>query len=179
MSGATAGRGVVAVAAAIGAVAVALVHRTTPAGAIALVAMVATLGVLSDIDIRTRRLPNRIVGPLALATVAGVTIAGIASDDLERSAVAVAIGVIFVVALTSANIAGGMGMGDVKLGFPIGVVAGWFGTEAILATVFVGAVAGALAATVVMILARRRSLEVSYGPYLALGSVAGMIVGAG
>ena len=179
MSTVTVGRAIVVAIAAAAAVTVAVAHRGTPLAAAALAAMVVVLAVLSDIDLRTQRLPNRLVGPLAIATVAGVAIAGAVVGDLERSATAVAIGVVFVVALLTANIAGGMGMGDVKLGFPIGVVAGWFGTDAVLATAFVGAVAGGLAAVVVMILARRRSLEFSYGPYLALGSVAGMIVGAG
>ncbi len=70
-------------------------------------------------------------------------------------------------------------MGDVKLSFPIGAVAGWFGTDAVLAAMFVGAVAGGVAAGVAMLLARQGGLAFSYGPYLALGSVTGMIVGGG
>ena len=158
------------------AIAVAIVHRAEPAAAAALAAMVVVLAVLADIDLRTRRLPNRIVGPLAIATLIAVCVGGVVTNDMGRAAVAVGVGVAFVAAMLSMHVAGGMGMGDVKLGFPIGAVAGWLGTDAVLATVFVAAVTGALAAAVVMTRARTTSTKFSYGPYLALGSAAGMLV---
>lgn len=170
-------RAVVAAVAAVSAVAVVVAYTSEPAAAAALVAMVALLAVLADIDLRTRRLPNRIVGFLAAAAVASVVVAGAVTEDLERTAVSVGIGAGFVAAMLSMHIAGGMGMGDVKLGFPVGVVAGFLGVDAVLATVFVTAVTGACAAAVVMTRARTTSTKFGYGPYLALGSIAGMLVG--
>ena len=154
---------------------VAGVHRARPLIALGLLGMVTALGVLADIDLRTQLLPNRIVAPLALAVVAGVALAGVAYGEFDRSGQAVATGAAFVVVTVLLHLIGGMGMGDVKLSFPIGVIAGWFGGDAVMATVAVAAASG-LVAAIFVLLSRGRG-EFSYGPYLALGSVAGMLIG--
>ncbi len=152
-------------------------HRSQPLLAAALVVMVLTLGVLAEIDLRTQLLPNRIVGPLALGTLAVVVIAGVAQDDLDRTITACLIGTAMTAVVLSVYMIGGLGMGDVKLSFPIGVVAGWFGTDALVATAMVTTFSSGIIAALLLATRGRRS-EFSYGPYLALGSVAGMIVGA-
>jgi len=159
------------------AAAVYVAHANEPVAAAGLIAMVLVLAVLADIDLRTHRLPNRIVGPLALAVVAAVAIAGVATSDPARIGVAVVVGVGFVAAMLAMHIAGGLGMGDVKLSFPIGAVAGWYGLDAVIITILVTATAGGLAAGIVMAKAKTTSTRFSYGPCLALGSVAGMIAG--
>lgn len=47
--------------------------------------MVVTIGVLTDIDVHTQRLPKRIVGPLAPVTLAAVVIAGTAAAALDHA----------------------------------------------------------------------------------------------
>lgn len=159
----------------IGAVMVFFVHRTTPTAATLMVAAVALLAVLSDIDIRTHRLPNNIVGPFAVATTVVVAVAGVVQSDTGRAVAAIGTGVAVAVGALVLNLIGGMGMGDVKLCYPVFVIAGWLGSSAVTTTLVVTAFGGLVAAVVVMISSGRGKF--SYGPFLALGSVAGMIMG--
>jgi leader peptidase (prepilin peptidase) / N-methyltransferase len=133
---------IVAVIAAAGVTGVAVTHRFEPVAGVGLVTMVIALAVLADIDLRTQRLPNHIVGPLAFGVTVAAIVGGVVIDDMARAGIAIVVGLVFAAALLIANIAGGMGMGDVKLSFPIGVVAGWLGTNAVLATGFVGSLTG-------------------------------------
>ena len=134
------------------------------------------LGLLSDIDLAQRRLPNKIVGPLATMTVTWVAVAGLVDDDHGRIARAVLAGVIGSLALLVLSFVGQLGMGDVKLAFPIGVVAGWLGADAARVTVATTAVSGALVAGAVLLAGRGRAQTLPYGPFLALGSVAGILL---
>ena len=68
------------------------------------------------------------------------------------------------------------GMGDVKLAYTVGTIAGWFGREAVMTTVVFGALAGAAVAVALIVIHRRRDVTFGFGPFLALGSVAGMLV---
>ncbi|MCP4221899.1 MAG: hypothetical protein GY773_00970 [Actinomycetia bacterium] len=156
---------------------IATLHRSQPLLAAALVVMVLTLGVLAEIDLRTQLLPNRIVAPFALGAIIVVTIAGAVQADLDRTIVACLTGAAMAAVALGVHLVGGLGMGDVKLSFPIGVMAGWFGTDALLATVLVTTFSSGIIATLILA-TRGRRIEFSYGPYFALGSVAGMTVGA-
>ncbi len=171
----TATRVLLAAATIGGLLAVVTVHHRTPWQAAGLGVMVITLGVLSEIDLRSQLLPNRIVSPLALGTVAGVTIAGAGQAELDRTVAALLTGVAVAAVTVTMHVIGGLGMGDVKLIFPIGVVAGWLGADAVLATAVATTVTGGVAATA-LLLTRGRG-EFSYGPYMALGSVLGMVIG--
>lgn len=168
-------RSILGIATVGSAAAVAVVHRSQPFLAAALVAMVLTLGVLAEMDLRTQRLPNRIVAPLAVGTIVATTIAGAAQADLGQTVAACLTGAAMAAVLLGVHVMGGLGMGDVKLSFPIGVVAGWLGPDALVATALITVISGGIAAAVVLATQGRRS-EFSYGPYLALGSVAGMIL---
>ena len=165
-------------AAAVGAaIAVIVVHRDNLVLAAGLVAATVVLAVLADIDLAEHRLPNKIVGPFALAAAGAVMVAGVASSDIERSVVSIGVGIAFVVALLTMNVVGGIGMGDVKLSLPIGIVAGWLGVDAVLATVFVTAVVGAVAGVALLLVTRADTgTRFSYGPAMAVGAVAGMLV---
>jgi leader peptidase (prepilin peptidase)/N-methyltransferase len=67
------------------------------------------------------------------------------------------------------------GMGDVKLALTVGLIAAWLGPDAIITTVYVGAGSGAAVALALLVIHRRRRLTFSFGPFLAIGSVAGMV----
>jgi len=69
----------------------------------------------------------------------------------------------------------GMGGGDIKLIAMIGAFLGW---HAVLVTIFLGAVLGALVGTVLMLLRRQgRKEPLPFGPFLATGALLAMVWG--
>lgn len=128
-------------------------------------------GLLSIVDAAEQRLPNRITVPLAAATIAAVAIGGFARGDIGASLRALAVGATFAIVLVVLR----FGMGDVKLALTVGTIAGWLGSDAVMVTAYVGASAGAAMALLLIIIHRRRNLSFSFGPFLAIGSVAGML----
>ncbi len=170
--------GLVAAIGAASAMAVLFGHRTSPAGAVALSGVVAVSTWLAIIDFREHRLPNRIVGPLAAAVTVGVVVAGAVDGDLGRTGRAIGLGLAVVAVLLVANLVGGLGMGDVKYGFPVGVAVGWFGWDALSVTVLATTISGAIVAIAMLVRGRGRNQHLSYGPYMAIGLVAGLLVAA-
>lgn len=160
------------------AVAILVGYRDRPLGAFCLAAVILASTWLSVIDFREHRLPNRIVGPLAAAVASGVIIAGVAEDDLSRSWRALGFGLAVAVILLVANIAGGLGMGDVKYGFPMAATVGWFGWDALSITILITTAAGALVAIAMLLAGRGRNQHLSYGPYMALGLAGGLLITA-
>ncbi|MGI9598016.1 MAG: prepilin peptidase [Acidimicrobiales bacterium] len=154
---------------------VANAHRSQPVTGLFLSGTVVALGVLSYIDVAEHRLPNKITLSMAGVSAATVLFAGLVQSKLMTSLGAIALGIGFGVVLLLLQ----FGLGDVKLALSIGTIAGWLGTPAIVATMFVASASGALAAAALMIVHRRRSLSFGFGPFLALGSVAGMLAAAG
>jgi leader peptidase (prepilin peptidase)/N-methyltransferase len=159
-------------ATAVGAAAVASIHRADPAVSVLLSMAVLCYGVLSAIDVAEQRLPNRITVPLAAATSVTVMIGSIARSDLEAGLGALGIGLAFSLTLLLMR----FGMGDVKLALTVGTIAGWLGRDAVMTSALVGASSGAAAALALIAIHRRRDLSFSFGPFLAIGSTAGMLV---
>ncbi len=157
------------------AAAVVVAHRGDPIVAAAAGVVVMAYGALAIVDAAQQRLPNRITLPLAGAVAALVVVGGVVRAEPGRAVGAIALSLVFAVVLVVFR----FGMGDVKLALTVGLVAGWFGTDAVVATMLVASVAGALVAVALIAVHRRRDLTFAYGPFLALGSVAGMLVGAG
>ncbi len=151
--------------------AIVVVHRSNPILAVLLAIVVVTYGVLSIVDAAEQRLPNRITLPLAGATFLAVFIGGIVRSDIGSGLGAIGIGLAFAIVLFVMR----FGMGDVKMALSVGAIAGWLGSDAVLATMFAGALAGAVVAVVLIVVYRRRTISFSYGPFLAIGSVVGML----
>ena len=130
------------------------------------------LVVLSVIDIRTRRLPNRIVLPAAAVVLAAHV--AIAPDRAFEWIVA-ALGAAAVLLVAALAYPGGLGMGDVKLALLLGAMLGKL--------VAVGLMLGMLFALVpsVVLLARHgsaaRKMGIPFAPFLALGAVVALFVG--
>lgn len=167
---------------AIGIVATILVvvaHRANPLTAAALGVVLAVSVWLSAIDVREHRLPNRIVGPLAAVVALGVLVAGLLDDDLGRTGRALAFGVAVFGVLLIASIVGGLGMGDVKYGFPMATTVGWFGWDAVSVAIMVTSLAGAIAAIAILIIDSNLKRQLPYGPFMALGLAAGLLFSAG
>src|SRR5919201_863992 len=132
---------------------------------------VAVLVVLSIIDFRTRRLPNRIVLPAA-GIVLAAQIAIAPDRALEWTVCALgAFALLFAASLLNPE---GLGMGDVKLALLLGAALGW----AVAAALFFGFAAAALAG--IFMIARRgwaaRKAMLPLGPFLALGGVAALFL---
>ncbi|MFE1645376.1 prepilin peptidase [Microbacterium sp. P01] len=136
--------------------------------------------VLTVIDLREHRLPNRIVLPLYPAVLALLAIACVFGSPwtwLLRAAVSGA--TLFVFYALMRGVSGrGVGGGDVKLAGVIGLYLGWVGWGALV----VGTVSGFLiggAVAVALLAARRanRSTAIPFGPCLLAGAWVGILVG--
>jgi leader peptidase (prepilin peptidase)/N-methyltransferase len=123
-------------------------------------------------DLERRIIPNKV---LLVSSVIGLAIVAVAdpSSIPERAAAAAgAGGVLFIAALAYP---GGMGLGDVKLAAAMGL---FLGVEVIPAMV-IALLAGSLVGVVLMIRhgAAARKKAIPFGPFLALGGVAGLLAG--
>ena len=162
---------------AVGVVATALVlwsHRDAPLRAPWLAAILLVSTWLAVIDAREHRLPNRIVGPLAAGVTVVVAVAGWADGDLARGWRALAMGVAASAILLLVNLIGGLGMGDVKYGYPAAATVGWFGADALVVAALVTTMVGGLVAALVLARGRGWGHRLSYGPFMALGLAAGL-----
>jgi leader peptidase (prepilin peptidase) / N-methyltransferase len=128
---------------------------------------VAVLLTLSIVDIRTRRLPNRIVLPAAVLVLA----ANIAlTPDRTLEWVTAAFGAAAVLLVASLLYPNGLGMGDVKLALLLGAALGW----SVVGALAIGFMAAALAGLLLIVLRgwSARKSTIPLGPFLALGSFA-------
>jgi len=107
---------------------------------------------LAAIDVDVRRLPDTWTGPGALAAVVSLGVAAGLGDDGARWLVAVGCGLVngAVYLLLALVNPAGLGLGDVKLAVPLGVLVGWWGPVAVVLAFFgaflVGLVVGLVAA---------------------------------
>ncbi|HVP05458.1 MAG TPA: A24 family peptidase [Dehalococcoidia bacterium] len=128
-------------------------------------------------DLERRLLPNRLVYPSILLAI-GLSWAWPDSsivDVLAGGLVAVAIGVTLLL-LSLPFGRGAFGMGDVKMIVLIGFVVG---LPSVAVGVFVGTLAAAAAAVVLIALRiRSRTDYIPHGPFLALGAVVALFWGA-
>ena len=133
---------------------------------------VTVLVVLSAIDIRERRLPNRIVLPSA-AVVLAAHIALFPDRALEW--IVAALGAALFLFVPLLVYPAGMGMGDVKLALLLGAGLG----ASVATALVVGLVASSFVA--LGLVARRgaaaRKATMPFGPFLALGAVVALFLG--
>lgn len=134
--------------------------------------MVTALIPITFIDLDTRRIPNKITGPAAIALV----IAGTALDpsgQLSRIMWAAIVSVpFFALALALSR---SMGLGDAKL---MGVIALALG-RAVIPALFIAFLAGTIVGVGIMAKhgAKSRKTAVPFGPFLALGATIAFFVG--
>jgi leader peptidase (prepilin peptidase)/N-methyltransferase len=127
---------------------------------------VVVLVVLSAIDLRERRLPNRIVVPATFV----ILIAQIAFfPDRSGEWLLAAFGAGFAFLLLFVTNPRGLGMGDVKLAALLGAALG----RNVFVGIFIGVFAAALVGVFILsqhgLEARKRSIP--FGPFLALGAI--------
>jgi leader peptidase (prepilin peptidase) / N-methyltransferase len=140
----------------------------------AFLAVAAGLVALSAIDLEHFLLPNRVVYPLALATLVLLTLAAIGDGAWGALGRAVLGGVAGMLTLGVLHLASprSMGFGDVKLAFVLGLALGWLGWGELVLGLFCGFLAGALVGVALIALRRRgRKDHLPFGPFLAFGTL--------
>lgn len=153
------------------AAAVLVLHDNTDAMVLAM-ALFATLVVVTLTDLELRIIPNKILmvsAPLAV-------VLGLALDpggEPERLIAGVAAGaLLLLIAIIHPR---GMGMGDVKLVAVMGLYLG----RAVAPALLIGIAAGAIVGVAMMLIqgSSARKKAIPFGPFLALGGVAGALWG--
>jgi leader peptidase (prepilin peptidase) / N-methyltransferase len=145
----------------------------------AFLVLAAALVAISAIDIEHRLIPKRIVWP-AFAAGALFFLGAAAADGLWRQAVRAGIGaaaafaVLFTIHLISPR---GMGFGDVRLAGLLGLHLGWLGWGHVGLGLFAGFLAGGVAGVVALLAGRSRRSALPFGPFLAFGTLATVLVG--
>lgn len=142
------------------------------------------LVVVAVIDVRTRKIPNRLTYPLTPALLVLLVGAALLSGQPNRALTAVIGGVAaFVVLLILALVQPrGMGMGDVKLAGFIGIGLGYISLGYVAIGIFGGFLLGAIGGVVVIVgkavqKGPLRGQMIPFGPYLAAGALLALLVG--
>lgn len=148
--------------------------------ALVVVAHICLVGIgawLLVIDIRTHRLPNRIVLP-ALVAVSLLAVLDAAMTGHSAALIRALWGLLIlggfyaVLRVTSRS---GMGGGDVKLAALIGAVLGWHSWTALAVGAASAFVLAALYALVLILLRRATgSTRIAFGPWMIIGAVLGV-----
>src|SRR5919204_1311741 len=130
-------------------------------------AFLAVLLALALIDARHRVLPNRIVYPAVLAFGVAIVAGDLADARVDLAGAALGFvgfgGALFVISLISPR---GMGMGDVKLGFLIGLVLGSLALSFVAVAAGLAVLAGGVAALAALARGRSRKSAIPFGPFL-------------
>lgn len=148
--------------------------------------LAAMLVTVSVIDLITFRLPDHIIVPASVACLALVVISSALDGDVGRIKYALAgagfyFGFLLVVHLISPR---GMGFGDVKMAGVMGLCVGWMGDgygqsiALVLWAMMIGFVIGSVFG-LVMLVRNRRSRGYPFGPFLAIGALAVVLLGSG
>ena len=139
------------------------------------------LVVLAAIDLEHFLLPNRIVYPVAVVTIALLALGAVGDDRGDAFVRAlfaglVAFGAFLVLHLISPR---SMGFGDVKLSFTLGLALGWIGWGEVFLGLFLGFAYGAVIGSVLIATRlRSKSQPVPFGPFLAAGTLTAILVGS-
>lgn len=136
---------------------------------------------LAVVDAREKLLPDRIVFPLYGVGAVGLTLAAWLEHRWAALAVALAAGAALYVIFYGIAMFGPLGFGDVKLAGLLGLYLGWLGIPVVYAGILLGTFAAASVAVGVIVVRRARGLnwrgyELSYGPYLLVGSWAAIVL---
>jgi leader peptidase (prepilin peptidase) / N-methyltransferase len=142
--------------------------------------LVSALLALALIDLDTFLLPNKIVYPLTVALVVLLALAAVlddAGDDFVRALLGGLSAFAFfgIVHLISPR---GMGFGDVKLSFSLGVALGWISWGSVFLGLFLGFLLGAVVGmALIATKVKSRRDHVPFGPFLAAGTVLAILFG--
>jgi leader peptidase (prepilin peptidase) / N-methyltransferase len=137
--------------------------------------------VLAAIDLEHKLLPDRVVYPALAVGAAGLVVAALVGgypDALVHAAIGAALfgGFLFVVAFINPA---GMGGGDVKLAFLLGMFLGYLdGWGVVMVGMFLSFVLGGVIGVIAMLVSGGgRKMQVPFGPFLVLGTAIAVFVG--
>ncbi|MBU4465057.1 MAG: A24 family peptidase [Actinobacteria bacterium] len=137
--------------------------------------------ILCLIDVRTHRLPNRIVlpvYPVALVLLTSACVAGAPWASLLRAVIGGAALLAFYTLLRVVS-RRGMGGGDVKLAGIVGIYLGWAGWGSLVVGAVSAFVIGGLAGAMLIVTRRAtRRTAIPFGPFLLAGAWIGILFGA-
>lgn len=128
---------------------------------------------LSIIDIRLHRLPNQIVGAMALLLISVQAVIALTQSQFDRliAALATALTTTLVYVVLYMCSRGSMGMGDVKFAFPLGLAIGWHNPEQWLSAIFLTfCLAGIVALTGIALKRTSWKSALALGPYMFIAS---------
>jgi leader peptidase (prepilin peptidase)/N-methyltransferase len=135
---------------------------------------------VSVIDSQRQIIPNYIVYPTIFASIPLLAVAALAQGEWDRFGHAMlgatlAWLALFVIHLISPA---GMGFGDVRLSFVLGLFLGWIGLSHVLTGLFLGVLLISVTGIVLAVL-RLKSLQehIAFGPFLAIGSTLAVFAG--
>ena len=133
---------------------------------------VVVLAIITLTDLEDRIIPDAVTGPAVLIGVVLLALADLGELPGHLIAAAIAGGFLLIVALAYPQ---GMGMGDVKLAFVMGLYLGRAVAPALMIGFAVGAVFG------IGLIARHgsaaRKQKIPFGPFLALGALVALFAG--
>lgn len=142
--------------------------------------LAAGLVVLSLIDLDTFLLPNRIVYPLTITVTVLFGVAGILDGGVGdfRRALLCGLFVFAVFLLLHLISPRGMGFGDVRFSFVLGLALGWVSPATAFLGIFMGFLLGAVVGIGLMATkVKTRKDHVPFGPFMALGTVSALLIG--
>ena len=154
--------------------AVAAVHATDTPQLVLGAVLVLFLVPMALFDLDTRIIPNKLTAPAALVAIA----LGLALDpagEPERLIAGFGAAAFFLVAFLAYP--RGMGVGDIKLAGVLGLFLGAEVSVGIFAALILGTLVGGIVMARVGVKAGRKT-AVPFGPFLALGGVVAVLVGA-
>ena len=135
---------------------------------------------LAAIDIELKRLPNAIVYPTAAVVGVWLVAASLIQGEPGVAMRTVLAGVaLFAFYLLLALVyPAGMGLGDVKLAFPLGMALGWVAWSAVIVGTFAAFLLGAVVGVAMMASKRAgRKSAIPFGPFMLLGAMIGITLG--
>jgi leader peptidase (prepilin peptidase) / N-methyltransferase len=146
----------------------------------AFLVLTAALVAISAIDLEHFIIPNRIVYPVGYASVALLAAAAAIEHDwtsFERSLLGALAAFAFFWVLHFL-VPRGMGYGDVRLSFVLGLFLGWIGWPEVFGGLFAGFLFGAVVGSALIAIGRRsRAEHIPFGPYLAVGTMTFVLAG--
>ena len=135
---------------------------------------------ISVIDSQRQIIPNYIVYPTIFASIPLLALAALIEGEWDRFGHAMlgatlAWLVLFAIHMISP---GGMGFGDVRLAFVLGLFLGWINLSHVVTGLFLGVVIISVAGVLLAVL-RLRSLQehIAFGPFLAVGATLAVFAG--
>ena len=135
---------------------------------------------ITVIDLQLQIIPNRIVYPTIFASIPLLALAALLDGEWDRFGHALMGATFAWLALLVLHLISpaGMGFGDVRLAFVLGLFLGWIDLSHVLAGMFLGVLLIAALGVVLAVL-RLRSLQehIAFGPFLAIGSTVAVFAG--